>query len=340
MRSKLVLFLMLGAGFTLALWAQEKSPPLNRYQLVELLVNGVPSERVVALIQQRSIDFEPPDEFLEVVQVAGADEALVNILSSATVVAPAAGNHNAAAEAAADETATAEQNLRASLSEDPKNAGLHFALGWVLLNQNKSDDAIAELQQAQTLKPSLEGTHPPRSGISKKKQWDLASNEFHNSLRAKPDNAWALVYYATCLREQGDKEGAVKVLRDAERLKPDDPNVHYQLGLRLMDVSDHDGAIAEFHKAEDHRQGWYLPHQGLGQALEAKGDNDKALAEYHEGLRIKPNNSFLHWRMGLLLEKRGNPRLALEQYRKASEIAPKNVAIRRDYERLSREMNH
>ena len=61
MKSKLVLFLMLGAGLTLALWAQESPKPLSRYQLVELLANGVPSERVAALVQQRSIDFEPPD---------------------------------------------------------------------------------------------------------------------------------------------------------------------------------------------------------------------------------------------------------------------------------------
>ncbi len=338
MRSSLILFFVLGAGFTLALGAQESPRPLNRYQLLELLVNGVPSERVAALVKERSIDFEPPDEFLEVVQVAGADEALVNILGSAAVVVPPAKNHNAAA----DEAVTAEQNLRDNLSEDPKNGGLHFALAWVLLNQkNKSDEAIAELQQAQTLKPSLEGTHILLGvAYSRKKQWDLASSEFHNSLRANPDNVWALAYYATFLREQGDKEGAVKVLRDASRLKPDDPDLHYQLGLRLMDVSDHDGAIAEFHKAEDLRKEWYLPHRGLGQALEAKGDNDEALVEYREGLHIKPRNSFLNWRVGFLLEKRGDRHLALEHYRKASEIAPKNAAIRKDYERLLREMGH
>src|SRR5579862_3308855 len=178
MRSNLVLFFVLVVGITQALGGQESPKPLNRYQLLELLVNGVPSERVAALVKERSIDFEPPDEFLEVVQVAGANEALVNILSNAKVVTPAGANHNAAT----DEALTAEQNLHDNLSEDPKNAGLHFALAWVLLNQkNKSNEAIAELQQAQTLKPSIEGTHILLGvAYSRKKDWDSASREFHN----------------------------------------------------------------------------------------------------------------------------------------------------------------
>ena len=345
MRSKRALGLLLIAGWAFTPWAQETPKPVNRYQVVELLVNGVPSERVTTLVAQRGIDFQPTDQFLEIVQVVGGDEPLMAGLRGAKVDVPT----NAARKVDTEEAEAAEQNLRDSLSKDSGNAGLHFALGWVLMTHKQGDDAIAELQQAQLLKPDSAAPHILLGEIYiPRKQWDTVKEEFEAALRLKPDDVWAHAYYAGALHLQGDKPGAVKLMREAVRLKPNDPDAHVQLGLRLMDAppgggkvsdEDRDAAIIEFRKAAELRPDWYLAHENLGLALERKQDFNGALEEYTTACHLRPDMPFLHVHVGKMLEKKGDRRAALEEYRKAHDLAPNNPAFQRDYERLSRQVD-
>jgi hypothetical protein len=46
-------------------------------EIVELLVNGVPSPRVAILVGERGLDFAPTDQWLEITQVTGGDETLI-----------------------------------------------------------------------------------------------------------------------------------------------------------------------------------------------------------------------------------------------------------------------
>ncbi len=46
--------------------------PLNQVQVFALLAGGVPSHRVTMLVQERGIDFEPTDDYLQEVRLAEA----------------------------------------------------------------------------------------------------------------------------------------------------------------------------------------------------------------------------------------------------------------------------
>jgi hypothetical protein len=48
--------------------------PLNQVQLFALLVGQVPSHRVSMLVQERGIDFEPTDDYLQEVRLAGGED--------------------------------------------------------------------------------------------------------------------------------------------------------------------------------------------------------------------------------------------------------------------------
>ncbi len=50
--------------------------PVSRVQILEMLQNGIASEGVTKQVQERGIDFEPSDEYLEVYQIAGAQPVL------------------------------------------------------------------------------------------------------------------------------------------------------------------------------------------------------------------------------------------------------------------------
>jgi len=48
--------------------------PLNQVQVFALLAGGVPSHRVTMLVQERGIDFEPTEDYLQEVRLAGGED--------------------------------------------------------------------------------------------------------------------------------------------------------------------------------------------------------------------------------------------------------------------------
>ena len=62
--------------------------PLNQVQVFALLVGQVSSHRITILVQERGIDFEPTDDYLQEVRLAGAEDELITALKSANVTKP------------------------------------------------------------------------------------------------------------------------------------------------------------------------------------------------------------------------------------------------------------
>jgi hypothetical protein len=63
--------------------------PINQVQVFALLVGQVASHRVTMLIQERGIDFEPTDDYLQEVRLAGGEDELITALKAAKVTKPA-----------------------------------------------------------------------------------------------------------------------------------------------------------------------------------------------------------------------------------------------------------
>jgi hypothetical protein len=63
--------------------------PINQVQVFALLVGQVPSLRVSMLVKERGIDFDPTDDYLQEVRLAGGEDELVSALKGAKVSKPA-----------------------------------------------------------------------------------------------------------------------------------------------------------------------------------------------------------------------------------------------------------
>jgi len=61
----------LKGGSTTAIPPASAKKPLNQVQVFALLVGQVPGHRVTMLVQERGIDFEPTDDYLQEVRLAG-----------------------------------------------------------------------------------------------------------------------------------------------------------------------------------------------------------------------------------------------------------------------------
>src|SRR5271157_4794777 len=115
--------------------------PLNQVQVFALLAGGVPSHRVTMLVQERGIDFEPTDDYLQEVRLAGGEDELISALKSAKVTKPVTVDPAAQARQAEvrqhaargaelkqkGQYAEAEQEYRAALQLDSQNADIYAA---------------------------------------------------------------------------------------------------------------------------------------------------------------------------------------------------------------------
>ena len=141
--------------------------PLNQMQVFALLVGQVPSHRVTMLVQERGIDFDATDDYLQEVRLAGGEDELISALKGAKVTKPE--NVDPALQARQTEVrqhvaragelyrgkryADAEAEFRVAVRLDPENAELHVDLGAALGSRGDWDGEIAEEREASALEP-------------------------------------------------------------------------------------------------------------------------------------------------------------------------------------------
>jgi TonB family protein len=77
------------AGFAPARGAQKTPKPLNPQEVKDLVQNYVPSERIIELIHQFGISFEPSEQYLKDLKRDGADSALIGALHAVQPRVPA-----------------------------------------------------------------------------------------------------------------------------------------------------------------------------------------------------------------------------------------------------------
>ena len=294
--------------------------PLNQVQVFALLAGQVTSTRVALLVRERGIDFEPTDDYLQEVRLAGGEDELISALKAAKVTKPATVDPAAQARQAEirrhvargaelaknGHCAEAEQEYRAGLLFDSQNVDLYVSLTYVL-------------------------------GCQKK--WDDASFAAREALRLNPNNDWAHVSLGYVLAGKGDRDGEIAEERQALRLNPDNDAAHINLGFALGSKGDWDGMIAEEREALRSDPNLAAAHAAVGEALGHKGDREGAIAEFREALRLNPNDGEVHLGLGLALEQNGDLQGALKEYRAAYMLDPRNADHKQNYERLLQQGN-
>ena len=328
--------------------------PLNQVQVLVLLAGQVAGHRVAMLVQERGINFDVKDDYLQEVRLGGGDDELINALKSAKVTKPATVDPAAQARQAEvrqhvargaelakkGQYAEAEQECRAALLLDSQNADLYVSLAFVLGQQQKWDAAIAEYRESLRLNPDNERVHVSLGdALGVKGDWNGEIAEEHEALRLNPNLAEAHLNLGLALGTTGDWDGEIAEERAVLRLNPNVPEAHYGLGLALGNKGDLDGEIAEYREALRLNPNLAGAHAGLGAALGSKGDVDGMIAEERAALRLDPNNGWAHFGLGTGLERKGDPQGALEEYRAAYMLDPKKEYYKQNYERLLKQVN-
>ena len=140
--------------------------------------------------------------------------------------------------------------FRAAVKADPKTPNAHFGLGYLLWTQRQYQEAASELQAELGNDPNhvqarlyladadiqMNQLDDARPLLEKVEQQDFSIPLVHLDL--------GIVYI-----EAGRNEDALRELTAAEKLTPDDVNIHWRLGRLYRAMGDKDKAKAEIEKA-------------------------------------------------------------------------------------------
>jgi tetratricopeptide (TPR) repeat protein len=116
-----------------------------------------------------------------------------------------------------------------------------------------------------------------------------AIEHWEQTLRLKPDYAWAHNNLGATLMNQGRLHEAISHLEQALRLKPDFAAAHNNLGNALTGLGRLEEAIGHYEQALRIRPNFPEAHYNLGLALEKLGRNQEAIPQYEQALRIRPD---------------------------------------------------
>jgi tetratricopeptide (TPR) repeat protein len=204
--------------------------PINQVQVFALLVGQVPSHRVSMLVQERGIDFEPTDDYLQEVRLAGGEDELISALKIAKVTKPVT----------VDPAAQARQ----------AEVRQHAARGAEFANKGQYAEAEREYREALQLDSQNDDLYVNMAYVlNGQKKWDDAASAARAALRLNPNNDLAHVNLGVVLGGKGDLDGMITEERAALRLNPNNDAAHADLGNALELKGDRQGAVEEYRAA-------------------------------------------------------------------------------------------
>lgn len=308
MKRKGMSVLLFVLGVALAAHSSE-SQPVNAAQLMAWLTAGVPSGRLVRIVQECGLASVPGKKQIHQLEAAGAERALVRTLTKANLKPSAAASSlskatsseipptlvQAAADARAQRFHEAELALRQAVSSDPENASLHFALGAMLRQQGRFDDAFDEITLSSQLMPDF------------------------------PENHSSLAYIFYLL---DDGPNAIAEARTALSMDPQNAEAYQFLGLALYSNEQYGAAAHAFVESlardADNADTYY----DMGITLHAAGDVPAAVSAYRQAIRLKPAFWQAHSNLALILHEQNKLEEAIAEYREAKRLAPEEASVR------------
>jgi Flp pilus assembly protein TadD len=205
--------------------------------------------------------------------------------------------------------------------QKPINTGAsakdHLERGRTLLNAGNLNEAIAELSTSVSLDPKLSeaytllGIAYDRKGLGAR-----AQEAFETALHTSDDEAMHLNNLGYLQYKYGEYGKAIKYLKRAAKLAPNDQRIWNNLGLAQSELGKFDDAYKSFARAA----GEFNGRLNVATRLENHGAPNEAIKHLEKALALQPNSTVVLTRLVSLYERMGRHERA-EQARRALEAS-------------------
>jgi len=176
------------------------------------------------------------------------------------------------------------------------------AMGVLLVQQGRHDEADADFQEAAHLQPGYA--------------------QAHNNL--------GLAY-----QRVGKHAEALAEFRLAVQLQPDLPEAQDDLGFALMGEGQTDEAMVHYREAVRLDPGFATAHVNLGFLLATRKQMAEAIDQFREAVRLDPDSESGHMYLGMALAAVGQPEAAAREFRDVQRINPANTSVQSAIDSLS-----
>jgi len=163
---------------------------------------------------------------------------------------------------------------------------------------------------------------------------------FEQAFEKDPEYAEAYIEAAFCYRKLERYDDEIYALRNAIRIRPSDPGLHYRLGSVCYLLDRYDDAIMSYRQAIQIDPDDAQNHYFLGDVYVNIRQYNKAVACYEEAIRLDPRDADVYESLGLLYRVLNRYDEANETYKKQVRANPTDGGAYGDlaytYDRLGR----
>jgi tetratricopeptide (TPR) repeat protein len=198
---------------------------------------------------------------------------------------------------ASGQYAEAEKNFVAMEKLQPSIAEIHATLGVIYFTEKKFEKAVAEIRQAEKLKPGLPNLNTLLAlSLSELGQYEEAlpnlETGFQQAAEPSVKRMCGLQLMRAYSAMQRDSQ-AVDVALKLDSAFPNDPEVLYQTS-RVYGNS----AFLNMQKLRREAPNSVWRHLAAAEAYESQGQYNNAIDEYHQVLVLEPRRLGVHYRIG------------------------------------------
>jgi membrane associated rhomboid family serine protease/Tfp pilus assembly protein PilF len=179
--------------------------------------------------------------------------------------------------------------LQIAIRQRPNYVPAHFALAHAYFNKRQFAEAEAELKRVLELQPNYE---PARYELGmvylNQKRMQQAKDTFTQFIALDPNNADGHHGLGIALADEGDDQAAVQEYQRAVQLDPDSAAIYYRLGASQAKLKNYDEAIAAFLKQQENSGDDYDTELALANAYRAKGMQPQADEAMRKAEKLTP----------------------------------------------------
>ncbi len=150
----------------------------------------------------------------------------------------------------------------------------------------------------------------------------------------KDQNLIARVSLGTCLEKLGRLDEAIEQYTEAEKVYPENSDIHYILGFDYQKQNKPDMAIAQYKETLRLNPKYPMANFHLGDLLVQLGKWDEAISCYTTELQIRPDSAIVHAQLAYALQHQKKYDEAIAQYSVALHLNPNLDEARKNLDDL------
>ena len=178
----------------------------------------------------------------------------------------------------------------------------HCQRGYEYLSAEGYSEAFDEFYKASRINPSDPRPHMGLGEVCRGLDYDeRAERHYRRAIELDPGSVPAKVSLSMILCDFGRNREAIDLLKEVEKVQPDDPFLWAEFAINAMRLGNPREAIPllEKYNEKEGRQAW--GYENLGRAYVESGEPEKAEKALRGAIEINPRTALAHLWLGQLL---------------------------------------